>query len=283
MISIARQLRCAAHTLELTMPRVMGILNVTPDSFVDGGRYAELAQAIARAREMRDEGADIIDVGGESTRPGSRPVSESVEISRVVPVIEALAGEGMLVSVDTTKPGVMRAALAAGAAMVNDVRALREKGAVEAVIESGAAVCLMHMKGQPRTMQRAPSYTDVVQEVRDFLVERALTCEAAGIARERIVIDPGFGFGKARVHNLDLMRALPQLAAMGYPVLAGLSRKAIIGEITGRDIGERQTGSVAAALVAVARGAAIVRVHDVRETVDALRVWRAVNADEAQD
>ncbi len=283
MISIARQLRCAAHTLELTMPRVMGILNVTPDSFVDGGRYADFTHAIARAREMRDEGADIIDVGGESTRPGSRPVSESVEISRVVPVIEALAGEGMLVSVDTTKPGVMRAALAAGAAMVNDVRALREKGAVEAVIESGAAVCLMHMKGQPRTMQRAPSYTDVVQEVRDFLVERALTCEAAGIARERIVIDPGFGFGKARVHNLDLMRALPQLAAMGYPVLAGLSRKAIIGEITGRDIGERQTGSVAAALVAVARGAAIVRVHDVRETVDALRVWRAVNADEAQD
>ncbi len=274
-----RHLHCGKHALDLSVPRVMGILNVTPDSFVDGGRYAETVQALARARQMRDDGADIIDVGGESTRPGSLPVSESTEIARVLPVIEALAGEGVLVSIDTMKPGVMRAALGAGAAMVNDVRALRERGAMDALTESSAAVCLMHMRGQPRTMQSAPEYTDVVREVRDFLVERALTCEAAGISRERIVVDPGFGFGKTRVHNLDLMRAMPQLVAMGYPVLAGLSRKATIGEITGRDIGSRMAGSVAAALAAAVRGAVILRVHDVAETVDALRVWQAIESD----
>ncbi len=278
----ARHLRCGTHVLDLSVPRVMGILNVTPDSFVDGGRYADVGAALARARQMRDDGADIIDVGGESTRPGSRPVSESVELERVLPVIGALAGEGMLVSIDTMKPAVMRAALGAGAAMVNDVRALRERGAMEVLAESSAAVCLMHMRGQPRTMQGSPAYVDVAREVRDFLVERAFTCEAAGIARERIVVDPGFGFGKTRVHNLDLMRAMPQLVAMGYPVLAGLSRKATIGEITGRDVGARMAGSLAAALAAVARGVAIVRVHDVAETVDALRVMQAIETREAR-
>lgn len=277
-----RHLHCGTHVLDLSVPRVMGILNVTPDSFVDGGRYAGADAALAQARRMRDDGADIIDVGGESTRPGSLPVSEATEIGRVLPVIEALAGEGMLISIDTMKPGVMRAAIGAGAAMVNDVRALRERGAIEALAESSAAVCLMHMRGQPRTMQGAPAYDDVAREVRDFLVERALTCEAAGIARERIVVDPGFGFGKTRVHNLDLMRAMPQLVAMGYPVLAGLSRKSMIGEITGRDIGSRVAGSLAAALAAVARGAAVVRVHDVAETVDALRVWSAIDSNESR-
>jgi len=255
----------------------MGILNVTPDSFSDGGRYADPARALDHARAMLADGADVVDVGGESTRPGAAAVDEAAEIARVVPVIEALAREGAIVSVDTMKPGVMRAAIAAGAAIVNDVRALEEEGALEAVASGGAAVCLMHMRGTPATMQSAPEYRDVVAEVRGFLVARARACEAAGIARDRIVVDPGFGFGKTREHNLDLLAGLPAIAAAGYPVLAGLSRKATLGAITGRPEGERVAPSVAAALLAVERGAAIVRVHDVRETVDALAVWRALD------
>lgn len=268
-------LRCGVRTLDLSRPRVMGILNVTPDSFSDGGRYAALARALDHARAMLADGADVVDVGGESTRPGAAPVDEATELSRVVPVIEALAREGALVSVDTTKPGVMRAAIGAGAAIVNDVGALGAPGAIEAIAGSGVAVCLMHMRGTPATMQSAPEYADVVAEVRGFLAARARACEAAGIARDRIVVDPGFGFGKTLAHNLDLLARLDEIAASGYPVLAGLSRKSMLGAITGRPEGERMAASVAAALSAVQRGAAIVRVHDVRETVDALAVWRA--------
>jgi len=255
---------------------VMGILNITPDSFVDGGRHFDHELAVAHARRMLADGADIIDVGGESTRPGAKAVPERTEIARVVPVIEALAAEKMVVSIDTMKPGVMRAAIAAGASMINDVRALQARGALEAVAASGCAVCLMHMQGKPRTMQVDPHYLDVVREIRDFLVERALFAEGAGIARDRIAIDPGFGFGKTQAHNLVLLRSLRLFAQTGYPVLAGLSRKATIGEITGRSVEDRMAGSVAAALMAVAHGAAIVRVHDVRETADALKVWLAV-------
>jgi len=269
-------LQCGPHRLDLTRPRVMGILNVTPDSFADGGHHLDPSRALDHAREMIGDGAAIIDIGGESTRPGAQPVSEAEELERVIPLVAALAGEGALVSVDTMKPGIMRAAIAAGAAMVNDVRALQARGALEAMAASSAAVCLMHMRGEPRTMQADPHYEDVVREVGDFLLERALTCEAAGIARDRIVIDPGFGFGKTLSHNLELLRSLSALTETGYPVLAGLSRKATIGRITGRDVGDRMAGSVAAALAAVARGASIVRVHDVRETVDALNVWWAV-------
>ena len=269
------QLVCGDHRLDLSRPRVMGILNITPDSFSDGGAHFDHEQALAHARQMLADGADVIDVGGESTRPGARPVREKDEIERVLPVIEALARDGAIVGIDTMKTGVMRAALAAGATFVNDVRALQARGALDVVAPSGAAVCLMHMQGTPRTMQKAPAYDDVVREVRDFLVARALVCEAAGIAHERIAIDPGFGFGKTREHNLSLVRALPVFAATGYPVLAGLSRKGTLGEITGRAVAERVAGSVAAALAAAARGALLLRVHDVRETVDALKVWHA--------
>lgn len=273
-------LSCGPHRLDLSRPRVMGILNITPDSFSDGGAHWDHEQALAHARQMLADGADLIDVGGESTRQGARPVREKDEIARVLPVIEALARDGAIVGIDTMKPGVMRAALAAGATLVNDVRALQARGALEVVAQSGAAVCLMHMQGTPRTMQKAPAYEDVVREVRDFLVARALVCEGAGIAHARIAIDPGFGFGKTRAHNLSLVRALPVFAATGYPVLVGLSRKGTLGEITGRSVAERVAGSVAAALAAAARGALLLRVHDVRETVDALEVWHAFDDDE---
>jgi dihydropteroate synthase len=257
----------------------MGILNVTPDSFSDGGLYVDHGKALEHARRMVADGADIVDVGGESTRPGALPVREDVELERVIPLVEALAREGIRVSVDTVKPAVMRAAIAAGAAMVNDVRALQEPGAIDAVAGGDAAVCLMHMQGEPRTMQAEPRYADVVSEVRAFLVARAAACEAAGIARDRIVIDPGFGFGKTVAHNVALLRSLGALKATGYPVLAGISRKSTLGGIAGRDVTELGAASVAAALFAVTRGASIVRVHDVRETVDALAVWQAFETD----
>ena len=254
----------------------MGIVNVTPDSFSDGGRYADPRRAIDHARALVAEGADLVDVGGESTRPGAAPVDEATELARVLPVVEALARDGALVSIDTMKPAVMRAAIAAGASMVNDVRALAGPGAIEAVSASGAAVCLMHMRGTPRTMQAAPEYADVVVEVRDFLAARVRACEAAGIARERIVVDPGFGFGKTLAHNLALLRHLDRLARSGLPVLAGLSRKSMFGLITGRPVGARLPASIAAAVLAVQRGAAIVRVHDTAATRDALSVLRAI-------
>jgi len=269
-------LQLGNRALDLSRPRVMGVLNVTPDSFSDGGMFVDRERALGQARRMVADGADIIDIGGESTRPGAAPVPLEVELDRVVPLVETLAKEGLRISVDTHKPDVMRASLAAGAVMINDVRALQAPDAMATVAASGAAVCLMHMQGEPRTMQAQPHYGDVVNEVRDFLVDRAHLCEAAGIGRDRIVIDPGFGFGKSQAHNLELMRALGTLAATGYPVLAGLSRKSMLGGIAGREVNERAAVSVAAALAAVARGAAIVRVHDVRETVDALKVWHAI-------
>jgi dihydropteroate synthase len=271
------RLRCGRHTLDLARPRVMGILNLTPDSFSDGGHFTDRERALDHARAMLADGADIVDVGGESTRPGALPVDERDEIARVVPIVGALAHEGALVSIDTMKPGVMREALAAGASLINDVRALQEPGALDVAVASDAAVCLMHMRGLPRTMQDDVRYDDVVREVATFLAGRARECEVAGIGRDRIVVDPGFGFGKSVDHNLKLLNALPTLAALGHPVLAGLSRKATLGRLTGRAAGERTAASVAAALFAVARGAAIVRVHDVRETVDALRVWLAAD------
>ena len=273
---LSKVLRCGRFTLDLARPRVMGILNVTPDSFYDGARYADTASAVAHAKQMAADGADLIDVGGESTRPGAMPVPEAEELRRVVPVIEALAADGLVVSADTRRPAVMRAAIAAGAAMVNDLGALTATGALDAVAGTNVAVCLVHMQGEPGTMQQAPRYGDVVAEVREFLAARVRACEEAGIARERIVVDPGFGFGKTLAHNLELLRALPQLAAAGYPVLAGLSRKSSLGTITGRPVLERMPASVAAALAAVSRGASMVRVHDVRETVDALKVWLAI-------
>ena len=268
--------RCGAYTFALTPPLVMGILNVTPDSFSDGGRFVDRERAVAHAGRMRDDGADLIDIGGESSRPGASPVSESEELDRVLPLVETLARGGYPLAVDTRKPAVMRAVAAAGAAMINDIEALTAPGAIEACAQSGMGVCLMHMQREPRTMQAAPEYGDVVADVLAFLETRVRACLAAGIARERIAIDPGFGFGKTLAHNLQLLRSMGTLAATGYPVVAGLSRKSSLGALTGRGVDERMPASVAAALAAVARGAAMVRVHDVRETVDALRVWCAV-------
>jgi dihydropteroate synthase len=273
---------CGKHELALDRVRVMGVLNVTPDSFFDGGRYTTTTTALAHARGLLDDGADILDIGGESTRPGAQAVSEAEELDRVLPLLETLRAEcdqrGVAISVDTRKPAVMRAAVAAGASMINDVNALRAPGALDAIAtaEAPIAVCLMHMRGEPVTMQQAVVYNDVVADVRTFLHERADACRAAGIAHERIVVDPGFGFGKTVDHNLVLLRRLEEIVALGYPVLAGLSRKSTIGALTGRALDDRVAGSVAAALAAVARGAAIVRVHDVRETVDALKVWQAI-------
>lgn len=269
-------LHAGPHRLPLATPLVVGIVNVTPDSFSDGGCWGDAQAAIAHGLKLRDQGADILDVGGESTRPGAAEVPAAEEIRRVLPVIEALARRGCVVSVDTMKPEVMRAALDAGAAMVNDVMALSAPGALETVAASGAAVCLMHMQGTPRQMQQAPHYSDVVAEVDGFLRERVAACGTAGIGRERLVIDPGFGFGKTLVHNLALLRQLPRLAGSGVPVMAGLSRKSMLGALTGRDVGQREYAGVAAHLAAVARGARLLRVHDVAAMRDALAVWNAV-------
>ena len=254
----------------------MGVLNVTPDSFSDGGRYSDRERAVARAQAMAEEGADIVDIGGESTRPGAAAVAEDEELRRVLPVIEALHGAAFPLSVDTRRPRVMREALAAGASMVNDIEALRAPGALDAVAASGCAVCLMHMQGQPGTMQQAPHYADVVGEVKAFLAGRIAACEQAGIARNRLVIDPGFGFGKTLAHNLELLRRLDELARLGVPLLAGLSRKSMLGTILGRPQADRTAASLAAALLAAGRGAKMLRVHDIRETRDALAVWQAL-------
>jgi len=269
-------LRCGRFTLSLERPLVMGVVNVTPDSFSDGGRYHDPAAAIAHARQLIEEGADLLDIGGESSRPGAAPVAVADELARVLPVLDAVRDAPVPVSIDTVKPEVMRAALDRGATMVNDINALRAPGAAEAVAAAGAAVCLMHMRGAPRTMQEAPRYDDVVAEVKAYLAERAAAAEAAGIARDRIVLDPGFGFGKTVAHNLALLRELASFAALGYPLLAGLSRKSTLGAITGRPAAERLPASVAAALLAAQRGAAILRVHDVAATRDALAVLAAV-------
>ena len=271
------KLACRDHLLDLSEPCVMGVLNVTPDSFSDGGRYAGAADAIERGVAMAGEGAAIIDVGGESTRPGAADVRLQDELERVVPVVEALVRRVRVpVSVDTSKPEVMRAAIAAGASLVNDVKALRAPGALEAVAGTGAAVCLMHMQGEPRTMQQAPSYGDVVGEVRQFLAGRVRACVAAGIGRERLCVDPGIGFGKRPEHNLALLSAIGRLADPDLPVLIGVSRKSLVGIITGRPPEGRLAGSVAFAALAVMGGAAIIRAHDVAETVDAVKVAGAL-------
>ena len=259
--------------LDLTRPLIMGVINVTPDSFSDGGCFLSTDSAIARADQIAASGADIIDIGGESTRPGAAPASLAQELDRVMPVIESVvANTGLPVSVDTSKPEVMEAAAAAGAAMINDVRALREPGALQAASRSGLSVCVMHMQGRPRTMQNEPSYSDVVTEVRDFLSERLQACEAAGIPSGRVVLDPGFGFGKTVEHNLELLLHLKDLTALGRPLLVGLSRKSMLGVLLGRDVDQRLPGSLALALLARQRGANIIRVHDVSATRDVLRM-----------
>ena len=273
-----RVLRCGAYALSLERPLIMGIVNVTPDSFSDGGRHAAFPDALAHARRLLEEGADIIDIGGESTRPGAPPVALDDERRRVLPVIESLAAARVPISIDTQKPELMAEAVRAGASMVNDVNALCAPGALEAVAGTSAGVCLMHKKGDPRTMQQDPRYDDVVGEVRDFLAARVAAATRAGIARERLVVDPGFGFGKTLEHNLTLLRHLDAIAALGVPVLAGLSRKSTLGRLTGRPIEERVYAGVAAALIAVNKGAALVRVHDVAATRDALAIWNAVRA-----
>ncbi|HKO88240.1 MAG TPA: dihydropteroate synthase [Burkholderiales bacterium] len=254
----------------------MGIVNVTPDSFSDGGKYFDPAAAVARARALVAEGADILDIGGESSRPGAAPVALAEELARVLPVLEGLSGIAVPISVDTVKPEVMRAAIGAGASIINDITALKAPGAMEAIAGSAAAVCLMHMQGEPRSMQANPQYEDVVTEVSDYLAERVDAALKAGIARERIMIDPGYGFGKTLEHNIRLLRGLPQLAALGVPVLAGWSRKSSLGKITGRVAEERMPASLAAGLLCVQYGAKILRVHDVAATRDVIAVWEAV-------
>ena len=280
MFDMAPALDCAGRILKLDRPRVLGIVNVTPDSFADGGEHATLETAVAHGLKLAEEGADALDVGGESTRPGARDVGIDEELRRVIPVVERLARETTLpISIDTSKPEVMRAAVAAGAGMINDVYALRRDGALDAAASLRVPVVLMHMQGEPRSMQEAPRYEDVVADVHRFLAERIFAAEMSGIDKKRIVVDPGFGFGKTSAHNLLLLAQFERFTELGVPVLAGLSRKKTIGELTGRDDPhERVHGSVAAAVIAAQRGARLLRVHDVAATVDALRVWNAVAA-----
>ena len=273
---------CNGRALALDRPRIMGIVNVTPDSFSDGGAHDSATAAIAHGLKLAGEGADILDVGGESTRPGSQGVSVEEELARVIPVIEGLrAGCALPISVDTSKPEVMRAAVAAGAGMINDVWALRREGAMDAAAELAVPVCLMHMQGEPATMQDDPRYEDVVAEVHAFFNQRLFACQMAGIERKRLLVDPGFGFGKTLEHNLRLLRQLSRFVELGVPVLAGLSRKGMIGQVTGRPVDERVVGSAVAALVAVQNGALLVRAHDVGATADALKLWAAVSSQPA--
>jgi dihydropteroate synthase len=277
---LAPVLDCAGRALRLDRPRVVGILNLTPDSFSADGHHDAVEAAVAHGLRMAEEGADMLDVGGESTRPGALEVSVEEELRRVLPVIEQLVARSTLpISIDTSKPQVMRAAVAAGAGMINDVHALRREGALEAAAELGVPVCLMHMQGEPGGMQAEPQYDDVVGEVHRFLTDRLFACEMAGIDRRKVMVDPGFGFGKTLEHNVALLCALERFGSLGSGVYAGLSRKSMIGTLTGRTVpSERVAGSVAAALIAVQRGARMVRVHDVAVTVDALAVWQAVHA-----
>ena len=266
-------------TLELECPAVMGVLNVTPDSFSDGGSFTDLDNALRQAEGMRAEGAAIIDVGGESTRPGAADVAEQEELDRVIPVVEAITSRlDAPVSVDTSNPGVMQAAVAAGASLVNDVRALQDEGALTAAVELQRPICLMHMQGQPRTMQEHPHYDNVVADVAGFLRDRVEHCVAAGLGADLLIVDPGFGFGKTPEHNIELLANLRQLQSVGRPILVGLSRKSTLGKITGRDVDERLPAGLAAAVLAVEQGASIVRTHDVAPTVDALKIAQSVMA-----
>ncbi|MFZ6049139.1 dihydropteroate synthase [Pseudomonas sp. CR3202] len=275
------RLPCGNRVLDLAQPHVMGILNVTPDSFSDGGRFSGRDAALRHAAEMVAAGATLIDVGGESTRPGARPVSPTEELERVAPVVEAIARElDVVISLDTSTPAVMREGARLGAGMINDVRALRRDGALDAAADTGLAVCLMHMLGEPGNMQQDPRYDDVVREVRDFLAERMQACLGAGVKADRIVLDPGFGFAKNLAHNLSLFKHMEALHELGRPLLVGVSRKSMIGQALGREVHERLYGSVALAALAVAKGACILRVHDVAETADAVRMIAAVQAAE---
>lgn len=269
-------LHCGKFKFDLSHPLIMGIVNATPDSFSDGGQHLQRDAALAYAQQLIAEGADMLDIGGESTRPGARPVGIQEEMDRVLPIIEELRDAAVPISIDTFKPEVMLAAIAAGAQMINDINALQDAASLNAVASSNVAVCLMHKQGNPQTMQEQPVYQNVVAEVGAFLSGRIAAAEAAGIQRDRIVIDPGFGFGKALAHNLALLQRLNELATLGVPVLAGLSRKSMLGALTGQDVAQRLSASVAAALIAVQNGASIVRVHDVRATVDALKILKAV-------
>ncbi|TFW70586.1 dihydropteroate synthase [Methylotenera oryzisoli] len=270
------QFNCGKYQLNLSRPHVMGIVNVTPDSFSDGGKYTSTDLAVAHGLELIAQGADILDIGGESTRPGAEPVSLDEELRRVIPVIEALSAVSTVpLSIDTYKPEVMRQAIFAGVDIVNDIRALQEKHAVEIVANSNAGVCLMHMQGMPQTMQLAPSYQDVVAEVKQFLIERMQVVMSAGIAKERIVLDPGFGFGKTTAHNIALIQHLGEIGELG-PLLVGLSRKSVLGKIAGGDEQQRLHAGLAASVISAMKGAKIVRVHDVKATVDALKVVTAV-------
>lgn len=275
------RLPCGSRFLDLAHPQVMGILNVTPDSFSDGGRFGRRDAALRHAGAMVDAGASLIDVGGESTRPGARAVSPAEELERVAPIIEAIAAElDVIVSVDTSTPAVMREAARLGVGLINDVRSLQRDGALGAAADSGLPVCLMHMRGEPTTMQQNPQYPDVLVEVRDFLGERMAVCVAAGIALERLILDPGFGFAKTQEHNLRLFKHLESLHELGRPLLVGVSRKSMIGRALGREIDERLYGSLALAALAITKGAHILRVHDVPETVDVVRMLAAVEAAE---
>jgi len=268
---------CNQYQLDLSRPHVMGIVNATPDSFSDGGKFASTQKAVEHALKLAEEGADILDIGGESTRPGATPVALDEELSRVIPVIEQLVGKlNIPISIDTYKPEVMRQAIAAGADIVNDVCALREPGALEIVTASQVGVCLMHMRGMPQTMQQDPQYADVVAEVIAFLKQRLTAANSVGIASERILFDPGFGFGKRTVHNIALLQALPEILELGRPLLVGLSRKSILGQLIGADVDQRLHASLAASVVSVMKGARIVRVHDVKATVEALKVVTAL-------
>jgi dihydropteroate synthase len=273
---MSKVLVCGRFELSLERPLVMGIVNVTPDSFSDGAEHFRTSDALEHARLLLDQGADILDIGGESTRPGAQAVDVEEELARVLPVLEGMRDWGVPISVDTCKPAVMSAALAAGADMINDINGFQAPGAIEAVADAACAVCVMHMQGEPRTMQENPIYDDVVREVRAFLAQRAQALRASGVAAGRIVLDPGFGFGKTVTHNYRLLRELRALRVEDYPFLLGMSRKSMIGRITGRPASQRLGGSLAAALAGVARGAEIVRVHDVAETVDAIRIWSMI-------
>ncbi len=272
-------LHCGNFNLDLNTPRVMGIVNVTPDSFSDGGKYTQTSQAVAHGLKLVEDGADILDIGGESTRPNATPVSLQEELDRILPVIEALVGQvNIPISVDTYKPAVMQAAINAGASIVNDVRALQEVGAVEILAKSSAGICLMHMQGTPQTMQINPEYQDVVADVKAFLMQRVSVCEQFGIALNRIILDPGFGFGKTRAHNIALIQQLASFQDTGLPLLVGLSRKSVLGQVTGHDVDARLYASVAGAVIAVMKGARVVRVHDVKATVEALKVVVAIES-----
>lgn len=273
------RLPCGSRFLDLSTPHVMGILNVTPDSFSDGGHFSSRDKALAHARDMFAQGATLIDVGGESTRPGAAPVGTQEELDRVAPVVEAIVAElDVVVSLDTSTPVVMRECARLGAGLINDVRSLRREGALQAASDSGLAVCLMHMRGEPGDMQDAPCYSDVLHEVEAFLRERIQVCREAGIAAERILIDPGFGFAKTLEHNLQLFARMQELERLGHALLVGVSRKSMIGQALGRPVGERLYGGLALAALAVAKGARILRVHDVAATVDAVRMAAAVEA-----